>query len=418
MDQPAAAPPAKNTPASTPAKTARYEALLAEAAKIRGVSLWMDAWRRLKKNWAAMASLGFLIVLALLALLTPLLPLQSPRFQRLNTADTKDQFQPPNLRPVELTLKLDDLAQFETQFEKDMAELVQQLAAADRAERERLEAALIARQREHPFNRLWTSPGPVTRALIRLRMALFGRWCIPSICGTDELGRDLLARIFWGSRVSLIVGIVATLVSLAIGVSYGAIAGYFGGLVDTAMMRVVDVMYSIPFIFIVIFLITVLSEDSIKAWLEDYHINQITVFYMVIGAFYWLTMSRVVRGQIISLKHEQFVDAARTIGASTGRIIFRHLIPNVLGIVIVYLTLTIPSVMLFEAFLSFLGLGVQPPDVSWGLLVNEGIRVITPIQTYWWLVLFPGLALAMTLFALNFLGDGLRDAFDPRMKNR
>ena len=129
-------------------------------------------------------------------------------------------------------------------------------------------------------------------------------------------------------------------------------------------------------------------------------------------------MSRVVRGQIISLKHEQFVDAARTIGASTGRIIFRHLIPNVLGIVIVYLTLTIPSVMLFEAFLSFLGLGVQPPDVSWGLLVNEGIQVITPIQTYWWLVLFPGLALALTLFALNFLGDGLRDALDPRMKNR
>jgi oligopeptide transport system permease protein len=410
MDQPAAAPAAKSAPASS----ARYEALLAEAAKIRGISLWMDAWRRLKKNWAAMASLGFLIVLALLAWLTPLLPLQSPRFQRLDTADTKDQYQPPNLRSVQLTLKLDDVAR----FDKEAAELRQKLAAADGAERERLEAALVARQREHPFNRLWTSPGPVTRALIRLRMMLFGTWCIPSICGTDELGRDLLARIFWGSRVSLIVGIVATLVSLAIGVSYGAIAGYFGGLVDAVMMRVVDVMYSIPFIFIVIFLITVLSEDSIKARLEKYHINQITVFYIVIGAFYWLTMSRVVRGQIISLKHEQFVDAARTIGASTGRIIFRHLIPNVLGIVIVYLTLTIPSVMLFEAFLSFLGLGVQPPDVSWGLLVNEGIRVITPIQTYWWLVLFPGLALAMTLFALNFLGDGLRDALDPRMKNR
>jgi oligopeptide transport system permease protein len=165
-------------------------------------------------------------------------------------------------------------------------------------------------------------------------------------------------------------------------------------------------------------LITVLSEDSIKARLESYGINQITMFYFVIGAFYWLTMSRVVRGQVISLKHEQFVDAARTIGAGTGRIIFRHLIPNVLGIVIVYLTLTIPSVMLFEAFLSFLGLGVQAPDVSWGVLMNEGIRVINPIQTFWWLVLFPGLALALTLFALNFLGDGLRDALDPRMKNR
>jgi len=332
----------------------------------------------------------------------------------LDTADSNNQFRPPNLRPVKLDLRLDDVAR----FERELAELRSQLAAAGSDGRAQLAADIAARRREHPFNRLWTSPGPLARTLIRLRMMVFGQWCIPSICGTDELGRDVLARIFWGSRVSLIVGIVATLVSLAIGVTYGAVAGYFGGLADAAMMRVVDVLYSIPFIFIVIFLITVLSEDSIKSRLERYGINQIMVFYAVIGAIYWLTMSRVVRGQVISLKHEQFIDAARTIGAGTGRIIFRHLIPNVLGIVIVYLTLTIPSVMLFEAFLSFLGLGVQPPDVSWGLLVNEGIRVITPIQTYWWLVLFPGLALAMTLFALNFLGDGLRDALDPRMKNR
>ena len=142
------------------------------------------------------------------------------------------------------------------------------------------------------------------------------------------------------------------------------------------------------------------------------------VFYLVIGAIYWLTMSRVVRGQVISIKNEQFVEAARTIGATRMRIIFRHLVPNLLSIVIVYLTLTIPAVMLFEAFLSFLGLGVSPPDVSWGLLANDGIQVITPIKIYWWLVLFPGLALALTLFALNFLGDGLRDALDPRMKNR
>jgi oligopeptide transport system permease protein len=400
-------------PHATP-DAGRYEALLAEANKIRGISLWRDAWRRLKKNRAAMASLAFLLLLATIALGTPLLPLQSPRFQRLDTARSKDQFQPPNLRTVALTLKLEEVQR----FERDMEELRRKRAAAGASERERLEAALIARNREHPFNRLWSSPGPVTRALLRLRMSLFGDWCIPSICGTDELGRDVLSRILWGSRVSLIVGIVATLVSLAIGVSYGAIAGYAGGLLDAAMMRVVDVMYSIPFIFIVIFLITVLSEDSIKARLEGLGINQIMVFYIVIGAFYWLTMARVVRGQIISLKHEQFVDAARTIGAGTGRIVFRHLIPNVLGIVIVYLTLTIPSVMLFEAFLSFLGLGVQPPDVSWGLLVNEGVRVINPIQQNWWLVLYPGLALAMTLFALNFLGDGLRDALDPRMKNR
>jgi oligopeptide transport system permease protein len=164
--------------------------------------------------------------------------------------------------------------------------------------------------------------------------------------------------------------------------------------------------------------VTILRAPDVKQFLEQYHIDQLIIFYLIIGAIYWLTMARVVRGQVISLKNEQFVEAARVIGASRPRIIFRHLIPNVLGIVIVYLTLTIPAVMLFESFLSFLGLGVSPPDVSWGLLVNEGTQVITPIRIYWWLIAFSGMTLAMTLFSLNFLGDGLRDALDPRMKNR
>ena len=358
--------------ASPPAPSKdRYQAILDEAAQIRGTSLWKDAWRRLKKNWAAMGSLVYLCVLAVLAFFTPLLPLQSPQHQR---ADAQHKYQPPSSQPVSLT--------------------------------------------EDPIDQLWNNPGPVTELLLKARLASFGRWSIPSICGRDELGRDVLARIFWGARVSIIVGLVATLVSLAIGVSYGAVSGYLGGVVDAVMMRIVDILYSVPFIFVVIFLITILSEDSIKARLAGYGINQIVIFYFVIGAFYWLTMARVVRGQIISLKNEQFIDAARTIGAGTPRIVFRHLIPNVLGIVIVYLTLTIPSVMLFESFLSFLGLGVQPPDVSWGLLMNEGLKVITPLAIHWWLVVFPGLALALTLFALNFLGDGLRDALDPRMKNR
>jgi oligopeptide transport system permease protein len=232
------------------------------------------------------------------------------------------------------------------------------------------------------------------------------------------MGRDELARICWGSRASLIVGVVATLVSLIIGVSYGATAGYVGGIVDDVMMRIVDILYSIPFIFVVIFVISILDEDTIKARLLEYGINKIVIFYIIIGAIYWLTMSRVVRGQVISLKNEQFIEAARTVGAGRRRIIFRHLVPNLMSVVIVYLTLTIPSVMLFEAFLSFLGLGVESPAVSWGMLASDGVDAITPVQVVWWLVLYPGLALASTLFALNFLGDGLRDALDPKLKNK
>ena len=394
---------------SSSSPAVRYAELLAEANQIRGVSLWQDAWRRLKRNWMAMMSLYFLIGVTIVACVTPLLPLQSPILQDLKHR----QFQAPNFRPVGI-----DVAFYGRRFEQELDQLKARSAAAPTDEREKLTALVSQMQDAGPYGMLWHKPGPMTRFMIQTRFKVFGDWCVPSLCGTDNLGRDILARIFWGARVSLTVGVVAALVSLLIGVSYGATAGYAGGWVDELMMGFVNVLYSIPFIFVVIFLITILSEDSIKKSLEKYHVDQIMIFYLVIGAIYWLTMSRVVRGQVISLKHDQFIDAARTMGASGGRIIFRHLIPNVMGIVIVYLTLTIPAVMLFEAFLSFLGLGVSPPDVSWGLLVNEGLQVITPIKIYWWLVLFPGLTLTLTLFALNFLGDGLRDALDPRMKNR
>jgi oligopeptide transport system permease protein len=254
--------------------------------------------------------------------------------------------------------------------------------------------------------------------MVRQRYRLFGEWALGSIAGRDEFGRDMLSRVFWGARISLIVGVVATLVSLLIGVSYGAVSGYVGGWLDDAMMRLVDVLYSIPFIFVVIFIITILSQADIKLELARWGIDRITIFYFVVGAIYWLTMARVVRGQVISLKTEPFIEAARAIGVGQTRIIVRHIFPNLVGIVIVYLTLTIPSVMLFEAFLSFLGLGVEPPDVSWGLLANEGIKVLTPVKIYWWLIVFPSLALGLTLFALNFLGDRLRDALDPKMKGR
>lgn len=383
----------------------RYAQLLNEAASIRGVSLWQDAWKRLRRNWAAMISLYLLIAFGLLAFFTPLLPLQSPIAQDLK----KRQLMPPNVQPVSLGV---------TAYRQQIAELKTQLATAPEAERKAIEDRLGRLVNDDPVAGLSYKPGLITQLMIKARVATFGDYCVPSLLGTDNLGRDLLARIFWGARVSIVVALVAAFVSLVIGVTYGATSGYLGGWVDNVMMRIVDVLYSIPFIFVVIFVITVLSDERVRPWLDKIHVNQIMILYVLIGAIYWLTMARVVRGQVISLKNEQYIEAARTIGAGRLRIIFRHLIPNVLGIVIVYLTLTIPSVMLFEAFLSFLGLGVEPPDVSWGILVDEGVKVITPVRVYWWLVLFPGIAFSLTLFALNFLGDGLRDALDPRLKNK
>jgi oligopeptide transport system permease protein len=215
--------------------------------------------------------------------------------------------------------------------------------------------------------------------------------------GTDELGRDLLARVVHGGRISLLIGFVATMVSLLIGVTWGAISGYRGGRVDDVMMRVVDILYSLPYIFLVILLLVFFSRS-------------ILMLFVALGMVQWLTMARIVRGQVLSLKQQTFVEAARALGASDRAIVFRHLVPNTLGPVIVYTTLTVPAVILQEAFLSFLGLGVQPPAASWGTLVADGARVMVLFP---WMVVFPGLALSLTLLCFNFMGDGLRDALDP-----
>ncbi|NBR58987.1 MAG: ABC transporter permease subunit, partial [Opitutaceae bacterium] len=216
--------------------------------------------------------------------------------------------------------------------------------------------------------------------------------------GTDTLGRDLFVRLLYGGRISLGVGLCATFVALTIGVIYGAMAGYLGGKIDAAMMRLVDIIYALPFTIFVILLMVFFGRNII-------------LLFVAIGAVEWLTMARIVRSQIMALKKMEFIEAARSLGLSNTRIIFRHLLPNALGPIIVYTTLTIPAVMLLEAFLSFLGLGVQPPMSSWGTLIKDGAE---KMEEFPWLLIFPGSIFSLTLFSLNFLGDGLRDALDVR----
>lgn len=216
--------------------------------------------------------------------------------------------------------------------------------------------------------------------------------------GTDSLGRDLYTRTLMGGRMSLLVGIVSTLVSLVIGIAWGATAGFLGGRVDRVMMRIVDILYALPFMFLVILLMVLFGRN-------------ILLIFVAIGAINWLDMARIVRGQTLGLKQREFIEAARVSGVRPGRIILKHIVPNLLGVVVIYVTLTIPQVILVESFLSFLGLGVQEPMTSWGVMVSDGAL---DMENAPWMLLFPAVFLAITLFCFNYLGDGLRDALDPR----
>ena len=216
--------------------------------------------------------------------------------------------------------------------------------------------------------------------------------------GTDGNGRDLLVRILYGGRLSLTIGIIATLVSVLIGVTYGTISGFFGGKLDITMMRIVEILYAMPYLIFVIILMVIFGRN-------------IYLLFLAIGAVEWLTMARIVRGQTISIKEKEFIEASRSLGQSSVFIIIKHIIPNLAGTIIVYITLMVPSVIILESFLSFLGLGVQEPLTSWGVLISEGSR---DMETAWWLLIFPGLFMVLTLASLNFIGDGLRDALDPK----
>ena len=252
--------------------------------------------------------------------------------------------------------------------------------------------------------------------LLLIVLAIFAPWIAPysysyqnldigasppsaeHLLGTDVLGRDLLSRLLYGARISLLVGFVATGVALVIGVSWGIIAGYFGGRIDSVMMRIVDVLYGLPFIIFIILLMVIFGRNI---WL----------LFAAIGAVEWLTMARIVRAQVIGLKNQEFVQAAQVMGVSNFSMFRKHILPNILGPIAVYATLTIPQVMLLEAFLSFLGLGIQPPMSSWGTLIRYGVE---SMEEHYWLLIYPGLTFTITLFALNFFGDGLRDALDPK----
>ncbi len=335
--------------------------VLSDAKRIRGTGHWHEARARLAASRSSRWALRFLVAALVLSLLTPLLPLPSPAALNLRSLPRAPVWP------------------------------WQQLGG-------------------NGFRREYWELSALDSGLVDLRQTLFGSWQTGSWLGTDAKGRDLLSRILWGSRTSILVSLAATACSLLIGVTYGAFAGYLGGRTDRLMMRVVDVLYSIPFVFLVIFVLALLD-----GWLdESASFDREVVFYALVGGVTWLTMARIVRGQVLALKNAEFVLAARALGASTSHVVFRHLVPNLLSVVIVYLTLTIPSIMLFEAFLSFLGLGIQPPRVSWGLLAADGVEAINPLHSFWWIVLWPSIAMGSTLLALNFLGDGLRDALDPQ----
>lgn len=357
-------------------------------------SLWSDAWRRLRRNRAAMASLFFLGLMLIACLLGPAL-----------TGHPYDRVYADYVRvPAQISAHPDEAA-IGAAIAR-IAPRLRAMAKIDRIEADRVDLTLAsARAIDLRALALFERSDLFGAATLR-ETRDEGRALILTLpierrvflFGTDGNGRDLLTRVLVAGRVSLAIGLLATLVAILIGLSYGALAGYAGGRVDMLMMRAVDVLYSLPFIFFVIMLVVFFGRNFV-------------LMFLAVGAVEWLDMARIVRGQTLSLKTREFVQAATVIGVPPRQILLRHIVPNTLGPVIVYTTLLVPKVILLESFLSFLGLGVQEPMTSWGVLISDGARNIQGASD---LLLFPALFLTSTLFALNFIGDGLRDALDPR----
>ncbi len=365
-----------------------------EAVTAAGRSLWQDAWARLRANKAAMASAVYLVIMAVACIIGP--ELTGHRYDEIYQAYTST---PAGVeahpREAEIAPAAEDAlkrARVEVKSVTVSGNQVSVVVADDEPVDERVVRYLDRSDLFTNANVAASTNGGRELTLVadvdRVRFFF----------GTDAVGRDLLTRTLFAGRISLAIGLLATFVALIIGVTWGAASGYAGGTVDLVMMRIVDVLYSLPFIFFVILLVVFFGRNFV-------------LMFIAVGAVEWLDMARIVRGQAISLKRQEYVQAAEAMGVSVGGILRRHIVPNLVGPVIVYMTLMVPRVILLESFLSFLGLGVQEPMTSWGVLIAEGARNIegTP-----WMLMFPSAFLVTTLFALNFLGDGLRDALDPK----
>jgi oligopeptide transport system permease protein len=333
---------------------------------MKPVSLWADAWRRLKKNRMALAGLLIVVGMVVLCLAAPILPIYPYEEQVIAHQNLRPSFKSSGQVMIEMR----------TDYMK------QTMESEGRTEFSEEEKAQIVAMEED----VRTNPD-------HKRVYIFG---------TDNLGRDMLSRILYGGRVSIGIGLVGTITAVIIGIILGSIAGYAGGKLDNYIMRFVDILYGLPYMLIVIIMMAIFGRNVIN-------------LFVAIAMVSWLTLARVVRGQIISLKNAEFVEAARSMGASTARIIFRHLTPNTLGVIVVFSTLMVPQFIMQESFLSFLGLGVSAPLASWGSLVSDGANTM---ELYPWQLLVPAIAMTLFLFAMNFLGDGLRDALDPQSKNR